>query len=487
MDKAIRDKYTVVIGLEVHAQLLTKSKIYTTDATTYGSAPNTNVSVITLAHPGTLPKLNKQVVEYAIKMGLACHCNISRFNIFDRKNYFYPDLPKGYQLTQDRTPICKGGYVSINTKEGNKDVILNRIHIEEDAGKSIHLTGETDTLLDYNRAGVPLIEIVTEPSLRSSEEAYAYLTEIRKLVRYLEICDGNMEEGSLRCDANVSVMLNDAKEYGKKVEIKNMNSIRNVQRAIDHEAERQIKLLEQGIAIVSETRTFDANTGNSFGMRTKEELNDYRYFPDPDLSPMIVSEEWLAKITQSMPALPRELFQKFVEHYKLPEYDAQVLTDSKDIAKYFEEVCVISGNYKAASNWTMGPVKSCLNESGLSADEFPLRPSLIAEIISLIDSGKINFAIASQKIFPELLKQPSKSALEVAQQLNLLQDSNQDSILPLVEQVIREFPLKVEEYKNGKKAIITMFMGDIMKRSKGNADPNLANELLAKKLAEVKI
>jgi aspartyl-tRNA(Asn)/glutamyl-tRNA(Gln) amidotransferase subunit B len=296
-----------------------------------------------------------------------------------------------------------------------------------------------------------------------------------------------MEEGSLRCDANVSVMLNGATQYGKKVEIKNMNSIRNVQRAIDHEAERQIELLEQGIPIASETRTFDANDGRSYGMRTKEELNDYRYFPDPDLSPMIVSEEWLERIRKSMPSLPNELFAKFVSEYKLPEYDAQVLTDTKDVASYFEAVCALTSNFKAASNWTMGPVKSYLNELGLTADEFPLRPVIIAEIIALIDSGKINFAIASNKIFPELLKNPTKSALEVAQQLNVLQDSSQDSILPIVEQVIKEFPLKVEEYKNGKKAIITMFMGEIMKRSKGKADPKLASELLTKKLAEVKI
>jgi aspartyl-tRNA(Asn)/glutamyl-tRNA(Gln) amidotransferase subunit B len=266
-----------------------------------------------------------------------------------------------------------------------------------------------------------------------------------------------------------------------------MNSIRNVQRAIDHEAERQIELLEQGIPIASETRTFDANDGRSYGMRTKEELNDYRYFPDPDLSPMIVSEEWLERIRKSMPSLPNELFAKFVSEYKLPEYDAQVLTDTKDVASYFEAVCALTSNFKAASNWTMGPVKSYLNELGLTADEFPLRPVIIAEIIALIDSGKINFAIASNKIFPELLKNPTKSALEVAQQLNVLQDSSQDSILPIVEQVIKEFPLKVEEYKNGKKAIITMFMGEIMKRSKGKADPKLASELLTKKLAEVKI
>jgi aspartyl-tRNA(Asn)/glutamyl-tRNA(Gln) amidotransferase subunit B len=485
MDKSVREKYISVIGLEVHAQLLTKSKIYNTDSTAYGSLPNTNVGVITLAHPGTLPRLNKRVVEYAIKMGLACHSEITRFNIFDRKNYFYPDLPKGYQITQDRTPICKGGYVTINTKEGERNVELHRIHIEEDAGKSIHLAAEPDTLVDFNRAGVPLIEIVSLPDMRTSEEAYAYLTEIRKLVRYLDICDGNMEEGSLRCDANISVMLKDAKEFGKKVEVKNMNSIRNVQRAIDHEIERQIEELERGNVIVSETRTFDAATGLTYGMRTKEELNDYRYFPDPDLSPMEVSDKWLNEIRSRMPALPRELYNKYITQLGLPEYDAQVLTDSKDIALYFEELCKLTKNYKAASNWVMGPVKQYLNELPLSAEEFPIPASVLAELISLVDSGKISFSAASQRVFPELLKSPNKTALEVAQQLNLIQESNHDAIIPIIDEVLKEFPLKVEEYKNGKKGIVGMFMGEVMKRSKGKADPKVANELITKKLQEV--
>ena len=484
LEKSIRDKYTVVVGLEVHCQLLTESKIYNTDSTAFGSEPNSNISVITLAHPGTLPLLNRKVAEFAIKMGLACHCEISRFNIFDRKNYFYPDLPKGYQLTQDRTPICKGGYVTVNTKEGEKNVTLNRIHIEEDAGKSIHLQGEPDTLVDFNRAGVPLIEIVTEPSIRSSEEASAYLTEIRKIVRYLGICDGNMEEGSMRCDANVSVMLHDAAEYGKKVEVKNMNSIRNVQHAIDHEVERQIALLEQGIAVISETRTYNAGNGKTYGMRTKEELNDYRYFPDPDLSPMIVSEEWLTSIKSAMPELPRQLQSRFVEQYGIPHYDAHVLTDSRDVAEYFESVCARTKNYKAASNWVMGPVKSVLNESGISATEFPVPPSLVAELITLIDEGKISFASASQKIFPELIAGNGGSAVAIAEELNLLQDSNQDTIGVIIDQVIREFPLKVEEFKNGKKGIIGMFMGEVMKRSQGKADPKMANELLTRKLKE---
>jgi len=482
MEKSIREKYVAVIGLEVHAQLLTRSKVFTGDEAVYGSDPNTTVSVISLAHPGTLPKLNRKAVQYAIRMGLACHSEISRFNIFDRKNYFYPDLPKGYQLTQDRTPICKSGYITINTKAGETNVVLNRIHLEEDAGKSIHFPHESDTLVDLNRAGVPLIEIVTEPCLRTSDEAYALLTEIRKMVRYLGICDGNMEEGSLRCDANVSIMLKDAKAFGRKVEVKNMNSIRNVQRAIDHEIERQIRETEKGNTIISETRTFDAGSGKTFGMRTKEELNDYRYFPDPDLSPMIVSEEWLSEIRDSMPALPAELFKKFVEQYKLPEYDAQVLTDSPDIALYFEDVCKYAKNYKAVSNWIMGPVKSHLNEVNGSAADLQLEAVRLAELIDLVDASKVSYTVASQRILPELLKSPATSAMEMAQRLNVLQESDQSSLAPIIEEVIKEFPLKVEEYKSGKKGIVAMFMGEVMKRSKGKADPKAANTMLSEKL-----
>ena len=485
MTRPIRDKYVAVIGLEVHAQLLTASKIYSADSTSFGEAPNTNVSPITLAHPGTLPRLNRKVIEFAIKMGVACHSEISRFNIFDRKNYFYPDLPKGYQLTQDRTPICKGGYITVFTKDGEKDITLNRIHVEEDAGKSLHLPGESDTLVDLNRAGVALIEIVTEPSIRNSEEAAALLTEIRKLVRYLDICDGNMEEGSLRCDANVSIMPEGSATYGKKVEIKNMNSIRNVQRAIEVEIDRQVMVLESGGTISSETRTFDAATGKTYGMRAKEELNDYRYFPDPDLSPMVVSEEWLEDIRRSMPELPRQLAERFVRQYNIPVYDANVLTDSKDVANYLEAVCRSTNNYKAASNWVMGAFKSHLNGSGMSADEFPISAKTLASLIKIVDGGSVSYTMAYQRLFPELLKPDAGSPMEVAQQLNLLQDSNKENILPIIEEILKEFPLKVEEYKNGKKGIVSMFMGEVMKRSKGKADPKIASELLNKKLEEV--
>ena len=332
MDKAIRDKYKVVIGLEVHAQMLTKSKAYSSDSTEFGTMPNTNVSVITMGMPGTLPKINKKVVDYAIKMGIATNCDIREENIYARKNYFYPDLPKGYQITQDKTPICDNGYVTIDKEDGEMKIGVTRIHMEEDAGKSIHLDGETDTLVDYNRAGVALIEIVSEPDMRDSEEAYLYLQEVKKIVRYLDICDGNMEEGSLRCDANVSVMLLDAKEFGVKVEVKNMNSFRNVQRAIEFEIIRQIEMCERGEIIDSETRSFNAEDSSTFALRSKENLNDYRFFPEPDLPPLIVSKEWIAEVKAEMPILPRALFKKFVSEYKLPEYDAGVLTDSKEIA-----------------------------------------------------------------------------------------------------------------------------------------------------------
>lgn len=321
--------------------------------------------------------------------------------------------------------------------------------------------------------------------MHSSEEAYLLLAEIRKIVRYLGICDGNMEEGSLRCDANVSVMPKGSATLGKKVEVKNMNSLRNVQRAVDHEIERQIALLEGGEPVVSETRLFDAATGRTSGMRTKEELNDYRYFPDPDLSPVEVSDEWLERVRSEMPALPRQLFQRLVEHYKLPAYDAHVLTESPDVVRYFEAVCGFVSNAKAVSNWVMGPVKSALKELGVAADQFPLRPELLGELIGLVEEGRVSHTAASQTLFVELVKNPDQTAGALAERLDLIQERDHSQILPIVEEVLKEFPLKVEEFKKGKKGIISMFMGEVMKRSKGRADPRLANELITKKLTEV--
>lgn len=483
LSEELNNKYQLVVGLEVHAQLLTESKMYASDSNEYGNLPNTLISVITLGHPGTLPKVNKKAVEYAIKMGLACQSEITRYNVFARKNYFYPDLPKGYQITQDKGPICVGGEVPIELPDGTEKVIrLNRVHMEEDAGKSMHLAGETDTLVDFNRAGTPLVEIVSEPDMRSPEEAYAFLTEIKKLVKYLDICDGNMEEGSLRCDANVSVMLKGAKEYGKKVEVKNMNSFRNVARAIEHEHERIIGLLEAGQEVISETRTFDATTGTTASMRTKEDLNDYRYFPEPDLSPVVISEEWLHSVRATMPALPRELYRKFVDVYGLPTYDAGVLSDAKEIALWFDALCSETKNYKAASNWMMGPVKSYLNELTLHIDEFPIKPQTLAELIALVDAGKVSFSVASQRIYPELLKSTGESPLAIAQRLNLIQESDEGSLKPIVQSVLAENEAKVAEYRSGKKGLMGMFMGEVMKKSKGKADPKVATRILTELL-----
>jgi aspartyl-tRNA(Asn)/glutamyl-tRNA(Gln) amidotransferase subunit B len=485
LSEELKYKYQLVIGLEVHAQLLTESKMFAADANQYGQSPNTLISVITLGHPGTLPKVNKKAVEYAVKMGLACDSEITRYNIFSRKNYFYPDLPKGYQITQDKGPICVGGIVPITLADGSERRIqLNRIHMEEDAGKSIHLAGETDTLVDYNRAGTPLIEIVTEPDLRTAEEAYVFLAEIKKLVRYLDICDGNMEEGSLRCDANISVMLKGATEYGKKVEVKNMNSFRNVARAIEHEHERIIGILEAGKEVISETRTFDAATGTTASMRTKEDLNDYRYFPEPDLSPVVISEEWLQTVKAAMPALPRELYRKFVEVYGLPSYDAGFLSETKEVALWFDELCSKTDNYKAASNWMMGPVKSSLNELNVQIDNFPIKPEVIAELIALIDAGKVSFTVAAQRIYPELLQATGESSLAIAQRLNLIQESDEESLKPIVERILEENKAKVAEYRSGKKGLMGMFMGEVMKQSRGKADPKVATRILTELLGK---
>jgi aspartyl-tRNA(Asn)/glutamyl-tRNA(Gln) amidotransferase subunit B len=474
----ILDKYETVIGLEVHAQLLTKSKAYCGDSTEYGLLPNTQLSVLTLAHPGTLPRFNKKVAEFAVRMGIACNCKINHFNIFDRKNYFYPDLPKGYQITQDKTPICYGGYIDIRTKSAKKRIGITRIHMEEDAGKSIHIAGNDESFVDFNRAGVPLIEIVSEPEIRSQEEAYAYLQEVKKLLMYLDICDGNMEEGSLRADLNISVRIKGETVYGKKVEIKNMNSFRNVQRAIEFETIRQISALENGEKIAGETRNFDATDGKTYSMRTKEGLNDYRYFPEPDLQPFVINQSYINDIANNMPPLPNKLFERFTAKFGLPEYDATVLTDNKEFALYFDELCSLTTHYKSASNWLMGPVRSLLNERALSLHEFPLRPSKMLEIIDLVESGKVNFAIAAQRVFPELVANPASSALEIAQKLNLIQDSSEDYLIPIIKDVLKMYPDKVSNYKAGNKNMLKLFMGEVMKLSKGKADPKKATELI---------
>jgi aspartyl-tRNA(Asn)/glutamyl-tRNA(Gln) amidotransferase subunit B len=476
------EEYETVVGLEVHAQLLTKTKLFCGDSAAFGGEPNTHVSPITLGHPGTLPKLNKKAVEFAVKMGLACHCKIERHNYFARKHYFYPDLPKGYQITQHTTPICIGGFVKITTADGEKNISLNRIHLEEDAGKSLHDVDEHHSCVDYNRAGVPLIEIVTEPDIRSSEEAFNYLTELRKILRYLEICDGNMEEGSMRCDANVSIRKKGETKLGTKVEVKNLNSIRNVKRAIEYEAKRMIGLVENGEPIIQQTRSFDAGNGTTFALRTKEEANDYRYFADPDLPPFNITDVFLENVRRSIPALPEELIAKYTEQLQLSAYDASVICDDKETADYFESLIKETKNYKAAANWMLGPVKSYLNDNSISIKDFSLQPKILAQLIQLVDENKVNFSVASSKIFPELIKNANAKPLQVADRLNLLQISDNDEVLTWVEQALAAMPDKVKEYKKGKKGLIGLFIGEVKKISKGKADPKVTNQLLLEKL-----
>lgn len=469
------------MGLEVHAQLLTASKLFCGDSTSYGAAPNTHVSPITLGYPGTLPKMNEKAIAFAVKMGLACHSEIVKKNYFSRKNYFYPDLPKGYQVSQHTTPICKNGYIKIKTGESEKNIRLNRIHLEEDAGKSLHDVDEKNTCIDYNRAGTPLIEIVSEPDLRSGEEAHAYLTEIRKIVRYLGICDGNMEEGSLRCDANISVRKKGETKLGTKTEIKNLNSIRNVKRVIDAESKRLIGIVEGGGSIKQETRSFDAGSGTSFSIREKEDADDYRYFPEPDLPPFHLQEAFIENIRLSLPVLPEERIKKYREELQLSFYDASVLAEEKEFSDYFEALS-IEVRPKAAANWMLGPVKSWLNETNRGINDFPIAPSGLAALIGLVEKGKLSFSVAAGKIFPQLIKDPSRSAEKIATDQDLLQESDGSSIGTVIDKVLEKFADKVIEYKKGKKGLLALFVGEVMKQTKGKADPGITTELLLEKL-----
>lgn len=474
--------YEVVIGLEVHAQLATASKAFCSDSASFGAKPNRHVSPVSLGHPGTLPFINKKHIEFAVKLGLATHCQIRNYNFFDRKNYFYPDLPKGYQITQDAAAICYDGFVAIKTASGQKNIRLNRIHMEEDAGKSIHDLDAANTLIDLNRAGVPLLEIVSEPDLRSGEEAHAFLSEIRRLVRFLGICDGNMEEGSLRCDANISVRKKGETEYGTRCEVKNLNSIKNVQKAIEFEAARQIKLLELGEIIEQNTLNFDADTGCTSVLRSKEMANDYRYFPEPDLPPIVLTEAYIEEIRKSLPELPEALYEKYTNQLGLSDYDASVLTADQELVYYFEELIKETTNYKAAAHWMMGSIKSYLNTNAVFIGDFLVKPKVIAELIKLVDEGKISITVATHQLFQELVRNPQKSATETATGLNLFIDRNEEKLDLIIDQVLQLHPQKVSEYKKGKKGILGMFMGEVMKLSKGKIDPKTANRVLAEKL-----
>lgn len=483
LSQEVFEKYELVVGLEIHAQLSTATKIFSSDSAAFGAAPNHHISLVSLGLPGALPKLNKKVVTFAIKMGLATNCTINRVNRFDRKNYFYADLPKGYQITQDEMPICQRGYVVIKLKDGSERKIrLNRIHMEEDAGKSIHDRDQRSSLIDLNRAGVPLIEIVSEPDIRSAEEAAAYLAEVRKLVRYLDICDGNMEEGSLRCDANISVRLKGDTEYGSRCEVKNLNSIRNLQRAVNYEFKRQVELIEEGIKIEQNTLNFDAATGVTSVLRSKEMAYDYRYFPEPDLPPLTLSEELIQQIKDELPELPEQRIKRYRESFALSEYDAQLLTSDKAVSDYFQEVVNHTSNYKAAANFINGAVQSYLNENPAEDIKMKLPAESVALIISLVDDGKINNTAVTQQLFPALIKNPGVDVLDMVQELNLLIDTDSDGLLKYIDQAVSMYPDKVTEYHKGKKGVLGLFMGEVMKLSKGKIDPKTANKLIVEKL-----
>lgn len=476
------DKYQIVIGLEVHVQLKTASKLFCSDSTLFGAAPNTQVSPVSLAHPGTLPMMNKAVIESAVKLGLCLNCDIEQKNYFARKNYFYPDLPKAYQISQHTTPICKNGYVPIFVNGEEKRIALTRIHIEEDAGKSIHDNDDNYTSIDLNRAGTPLVEIVSKPVIHSSDEAFAFVTELRKLVRWIDVCDGNMEEGSMRCDVNISVRPKGATHLATRVEIKNLNSIRNVKRAAEVEAARLIKLTEAGETIVQETRSYDADTNTTFSLRSKEDADDYRYFADPDLTPFVITDAYLVDTKKALPALPQELIERYQKELQLTAYDAATICADKAMVNYFGDIVAHTNNNKAAANFLLGPVKAYLNEADIEIENFNISPKTIAELIALIDEGKINFGNASGKVLQALIKDSSQSALVVATQLNLIQESDSGAIEEWVKEAIAAMPDKVAEYKKGKKGLIGVFAGEVKKRSKGKADMQLATKLLVQAL-----
>ncbi|MEJ5996407.1 Asp-tRNA(Asn)/Glu-tRNA(Gln) amidotransferase subunit GatB [Pedobacter sp. Du54] len=473
--------FELVSGLEIHVQLNTQSKIFSSDSTTFGADPNTNISTVSLALPGALPKLNKEVVEKAIRIGLALNCTINQHNFFDRKNYFYADLPKGYQITQDNSPICINGYLTVALANGEeKRIGINRIHLEEDAGKSMHDQDPSYSYVDLNRAGVPLIEIVTEPDIRSAEEASALLTEIRQLVRHLNVSDGNMEEGSLRCDANISIRPKGSIEFGTRCEVKNLNSIRNVRRAMDFEFSRQVQLIAQGGKIIQSTLNFDADKGTTSPMRSKEEANDYRYFPDPDLPPIEISDAWLAEIKSAMPVLPKELAKQLVKDLGISATDAALLAQDSDTYTYLLAVLPLVSHKKSAVNWLNGGIRALLNEKGSSIAEFPLSPAQLAGVINLVDEKKISQQNALQQLIPAL--STNEDVLEAALKLNLLIGEDGDEISSYIEEVLTKFEPQVHAYKGGKKGVLGLFVGEVMKLAKGKADAKKVSDLIIEKL-----
>ncbi len=476
-------KYETVIGLEVHVQIKTKTKIFCSCSTEFGSPPNENTCPICLGMPGVLPVLNKRFLESSMRACLATHCTIEPMNRFARKNYFYPDLPKGYQISQFELPLGTNGYININVDGTKKRIGLTRIHMEEDAGKLIHgekLGSPGKSYVDFNRTGVPLCEVVSEPDMRSAEEARAYLNELKSILEYTGVSDCNMEEGSLRCDANVSIRPVGQKEFGTRAELKNLNSFKFIQKAIEYEVDRQTKLLDQGDTVKQETRLYDADRNETFPMRSKEEAHDYRYFPDPDLVPIMIDEAWVEELRKTIPELPEQKRERFVKSYKIPEYDAGVLTSSKPLADYFEQCTALSPQPKTISNWMMGDLLRELKKDGRNIVDCPVSPSALVDLLKLIQSGTISGNIA-KGVFEEMYR-TQKSAGSIVEEKGLKQITDSSAIEKIVAEVIQANPGQVEEFKGGKEKVLGFLVGQVMKASKGKANPGMVNKLLKEKM-----
>ncbi len=463
------DKYELVIGLEVHVQLATASKAFCGDDASFGGAPNTHVSAISLAHPGTLPKLNKKQLEYAVRLGLALNSSFNKKNYFDRKNYFYADLPKGYQITQDSQPVCIGGSINIYVDDQQKMIRIHHIHMEEDAGKSIHDQDPDYSLIDLNRAGVSLLEIVTEPDFRSAAEVDVFMNVMRQLVRYLEISDGNMEQGSMRCDCNISIRLKGETGLNERCEVKNVNSMRFARQAIEYEFKRQVELVEAGGKVAQQTLNFDSKTGTTSPLREKEDAHDYRYFPEPDLLPFVLSDQDIKGIRKSMSPLPWEIHHELIQNYSLTNYDADLIAEEKSIALFYKKLADDCGHFKAAANLVINKIKPFLNENNLPVEAFPVEIQNLSAFINLIENGKVSNSIAYQRLFPAMIEKPETSPESLAETLNLIQSDDSDFLEKLVLETIEKNPNKVLAYRNGKKGLIGFFMGEVMRQSKGKA------------------
>jgi len=476
-------KYETVIGLEVHVQIKTKTKIFCSCSTEFGTRPNENTCPICLGMPGVLPVLNKRFLESSMRACLATHCTIEPMNRFARKNYFYPDLPKGYQISQFELPLGTNGYININVDGTKKRIGLTRIHMEEDAGKLIHgenLGSPGKSYVDFNRTGVPLCEVVSEPDLRSSEEARAYLIELKSILEYTGVSDCNMEEGSLRCDANVSIRPVGQKEFGTRTELKNLNSFKFIQKAIEYEVDRQTRLLDQGDTVKQETRLYDSARGETFPMRSKEEAHDYRYFPDPDLVPIMIGEAWVDELRKTIPELPEQKRERFIKSYGIPEYDTGVLTSSEPLADYFEQCTALFPHPKTISNWMMGDLLRELKKDGRNIVDCPVSPSALVDLLKLIESGTVSGNIA-KGVFEEMY-QTQKSAASIVEEKGLKQITDTSAIEKIVAEVIQAYPSQVEEFKGGKEKVLGFLVGQVMKASKGKANPGIVNKLLKEKM-----